>query len=132
MKTPAMELRVLTEEQFQAMMTDRQDAITRERRILELAETINRENIALKAGLIFYNKEQVANMLHCSTKQVERYEASGKLTGTRFTSRVLFSASSLMIFVDEYNIVGVKLPKQSSYPRRKRRSKMIISPDSCQ
>ena len=110
-----------TQEQFDALLSDRDESLRREARVLELAEGIQHENFALKAGLIHYDKAEVAAMLHCSTKMIERYEKSGKLIATRIGSKVLFSARSLMAFVEQYNVADVKLPESSNYPKRKRR-----------
>ena len=116
-----VQLTTLTDEQFNALLSDRDKALANVDRALSALDRINRDNMALLMGLVHYSKEEVATMLHCSTKQVERYEKAGGLVPTRIGGKVLYSASSVRSFLDAYQ-PGLVSELPSSLPKPKKRS----------
>ena len=116
-----VQLTTLTDEQFSTLIDDRQQATASLERAVAHAERLTRENMALLMGLVHYSKEEVATMLHCSTKQVERYEKAGGLIPTRIGGKVLYSASSVRSFLDAYQ-PGLVSELPSSLPRPRKRN----------
>ncbi|GAB4012843.1 hypothetical protein GCM10028808_30300 [Spirosoma migulaei] len=114
-----MEFTVLTKDQLDAILTDRDEWKKVALRALDLTEEVKRENFAIKAGLIHYDRNEVATMLHCSTKQVIRYEEVQELKPTRIHGKVLYSANDLMAFIEKFQVKNAVLPDRSSYPKRK-------------
>jgi|GEM_PF-6713259 len=113
----------LTDEQFRAIITDRDQAVEREKRNLELAENIYRQYISLLSGLKHFSREEVAELLHCSEHQLYRYEKDNKLVPRRMLGKILYPGDRLLEFLRTYDQPAMAAEVQShvsSFPTRKR------------
>ncbi len=116
-----------SEEQFDRLLGDRQEMVDREKRALELAESLKRERDQFALGLVHFDKQEVASLLHCSTKQLERYEKDRKLVPTRMFGKPVYSYSQLMEFIQAHRLEEVDATAMlnkvaSSFPTRHRKT----------
>lgn len=117
---PTPNFTVLTNEQFQAILTDRDEALRREARALDIAESLEARIKAMEAGLVHYTKEEAAAFFCCSTKQMERYEKAGYIRPSKVGNKVTYPLVQLQAMAHTFQNHGIVHAISDSFPKRKR------------